>query len=159
VHCHGRLRVTHGDNGIARALARLLRLPPEGDAVETWLVVTPSPEGDQWQRTLGGHPFNSRQYPVGNGEMAERFGLLELRFRLDEIGTGTSFRQTAAALVAGRIRIPLPRLCAPAVSAREDRIGTQTRHIDVRVMLPLIGPVLSYEGTIEVDTEDGAAAS
>jgi hypothetical protein len=152
----GRLRVTHGDNSVARALAWLLRLPPAGDAVETRLVVTPCAEGETWQRTLGGHPFNSRQYPAGNGDVAERFGLLELRFRRDEIDSGTTFSQTGAALVAGPLRIPLPRRCAPAVSAREDRVGIRTRHIDVRVVLPVVGPVLTYEGSIDVDE---AAAS
>jgi hypothetical protein len=149
----GRLRVTHGENAVARTLAWLLRLPRAGDAVETRLVVTPCAGGEHWQRTLGGHPFNSRQYPAGNGDIAERFGLLELRFRRDEIDNGTSFRQTGAALVAGRLRIPLPRLCAPAVSAREDRIGPRTRRINVRVVLPLVGPVLTYKGTIDFDEE------
>jgi hypothetical protein len=150
LRAHGVLRVTHG-TGLARVLARLLRLPRAGDAVDTRLAVTPSATGDHWRRTFDGRHLDTWQYARGHDEMVERFGSLELRFRRDTSGESVVFRQLGAALVAGPLRIPLPRACAPAVTAREDRTGPRTRHVDVRVALPIVGTLLSYAGSIEVD--------
>jgi hypothetical protein len=150
---HGRLRVTQGDHAVARAVARLLRLPPSGDAVETQLVVTPRRDGERWSRTFGVQPFNSIQRRTRDG-IAERFGLVELRFRCDVDGGSTWFHQLGAALAIGPLRIPLPRALAPVVTAREDRPAPDTRRIDVRITLPIVGLLLAYSGTIETDDDD-----
>ena len=148
---HGLLRVAHGGNAAARLIARVFMLPPAGDAVETRLVVTPGPGGDDWRRTFGHRAMNSRQYPAADGSVAERIGPLELRFRLEPSGAGTTWRQTGAALALWRARLPLPRWCAPRVFAREDRRGADRIGIDVRVELPVVGPILSYAGTIRLE--------
>ena len=38
--------------------------------------------GEQWRRTFDDRRLDTRQYVAGNGDLAERFGLLEFRFRL-----------------------------------------------------------------------------
>jgi len=76
---------------------------------------------------------------------------VELRFRCDSNGNVTQFRQTGAALIVGPLRVPLPRSCAPAVTAREDRPTPHTRHIDARITLPIVGLLLAYSGAIETD--------
>lgn len=149
---HGRLRVTQGHHGVARALARLLRLPRPGEAVETQLVVTPCQGGERWLRTFGDQPFDTLQRRTRGG-VTERFGLVELTFRCDVDGGVTEFHQVGAALVIRPLRIPLPRACAPAVAAREDRPTGHTRHIDARITLPIVGLLLAYSGTIETEED------
>jgi hypothetical protein len=151
VRAHGVFRVGNGGSAAARGLARLLRLPAPGDAVDVRLLVEPCEGGERWRRTFDGRAMNSRQYPAGNGDLAERFGLIEFRFRREGTDGSSRFRQTRAAIVAGPVRIPLPHLCAPAVTAREDVIGESTRRVDVRIALPLVGTLLTYQGIIDVE--------
>jgi hypothetical protein len=151
VRGHGVLKVGHGDRRAARMFAGLLRLPPAGDAVDTTLVVTPTPGGEHWLRTFGTRALSTRQYPLEDGDIAERFGPLELRFRREASGGGTVYRQIGTALVLGPARIPLPRWCAPRVTAREDPAGDRRIRIDVRVEMPVVGPILTYAGTIDMD--------
>jgi hypothetical protein len=149
------LRVGHGGNAAARLVARVFLLPRTGDAVETRLVVTPDTDGERWRRTFGTRALNTRQYPDGPHGFAERIGPLELRFRREASDGGTFFRQIDTAVVMGPLRARLPRWCAPSVVAREDPDGERRVRIDVRVSLPLVGPILSYAGTIKLE-EDGA---
>jgi len=151
MRARGRLRIVHGRNWYARLIARALRMPRAGDAVETELVVMRDESGERWMRIFASQRLDSRQYPVGDGDVAERFGAIEFRFHLEGSGATTSYRQVGVALVAGPIRVPLPRVCAPVVTAREDVTGPGTRHIDVRLDLPIVGPILSYAGTIVLD--------
>ena len=153
------MRVVHGRNWPARLLARLLRLPRAGDAVETQLIVTAIDGGERWQRTFADQTMNSTQYPVAGGGVAERFGPIEFRFAQEHLGDATCFRQVGVAVVAGPIRVPLPRLCAPTVTAREHAQGPRTRHVDVRVDLPGVGPLLAYTGTIEVEEGRGTVTT
>jgi hypothetical protein len=132
-------------------VARLFLLPPAGDAVETRLVVTPSADGEHWLRTFGTRVLNTRQYPAGDQRFAERIGPLEFRFRREPCDGGTIFRQEEAAIVWGLLRARLPHWCAPRVTAREDPAGDHRIRIDVRVELPLVGPILSYAGAIDLE--------
>jgi Domain of unknown function (DUF4166) len=147
----GVLRVAHGGNAAARMVARLFLLPAAGDAVETRVIVTPAANGEHWLRTFGTRALNTRQYPAGDNAFAERLGPLEFRFRREPYDGGTMFRQIGAAIVIGPLRAPLPRWCAPTVAAREDRPAERRVRIDVRVALPIVGPILSYAGTIDLE--------
>src|SRR5437867_9899788 len=71
MHARGRLRIEHGRSHLARFLARLLRLPRASEAAET----------------------PTRQYQAAAGELAERFGVLEFRFRLEVSEGSLLFRQ------------------------------------------------------------------
>jgi hypothetical protein len=161
VHGHGRLRVAHGRSHLARALARVLRLPRSGDAVDTHLVITPSADGEHWHRTIGDRQLDTYQYRSPDGELIERFHHLELRFHREASRGGTSFHQLGAAFVFGPLRVRLPDACAPRVIAREDPAGPHRIHVDVRIELPALGPLLTYDGTIDVedDTSERAGES
>ena len=145
------MRIVHGRNWCARLLARVLRMPRAGEGVATELIVTRDEGGERWLRTFADQRLNSRQYLVAGGTIAERFGVIEFRFRREESGGTTSYRQVGVSVVVGPLRVPLPRLCSPVVTAREDAAGPRSRHVDVRVELPLVGPLLAYDGTIDVD--------
>jgi hypothetical protein len=143
--------VTHGPGSVARVLARVLRLPHEGSAVDTYLITTATGDGEHWLRTFDGRPLETRQRARHDGQIVERFHHLEFTFHRNTVGGATRFHQLAAALVIGPLRIRLPARCAPQVIAREEAAGPRRLHVDVRVELPIIGPLLSYDGTIDVE--------
>ena len=151
VHARGRLRIEHGRSHLAHFLARLLRLPRASEAAETWLVITPRADGEQWHRTFDDRCLDTQQYQTGAGELAERFGVLEFRFRLEVAEGSLLFRQLEAAFRLGSIRLPLPAAWAPKVDAREDPAGPHQIKVDVRIALPALGPVLTYDGTIDIE--------
>ena len=151
LRAHGVLRVAHGPGRAACVLARVLRLPRAGAAVDTRLVVTETADGEEWRRTFDDRQLDSRQRACDNGEMVERFRYLELRFVREASDGGVAFRQLGAALVFGPLRLPLPRVCAPRVIAREDPGGPGDVHVDVRVELPGVGSLLRYDGTVHIE--------
>jgi len=155
VRAHGRLRIGHGGSLAARWLARLLRLPRASEAAETRLVVRRDTGGERWHRTFDGRRFETRQYRAGDGALGEQFGLLEFRFQLAASQGSLVMRQTEAALQWGVVRLRLPGACAPRIDAREDPAGARRIQLHVCVTLPLLGPILTYDGLIV--SEDPAA--
>jgi hypothetical protein len=151
VRAHGRLRIAHGRSHVARVLAWLLRLPRTSDAAETRLVVTSHADGERWLRTFDDRRLDTRQYQAGDAALAERIGILELRFRLEVSEGSLLYRQIEAALLCGPIRLRLPAAWAPSVEAREDPAGARRVCVHVRVMVPVLGPVLTYDGTIDIE--------
>ena len=100
IRAHGRLRIEHGRHFLARVLARMLRLPRPSAAAETQLIVTARAR----RRTLAADVQRaaSRNAAVPNratAELAERFGVLEFRFRLDASGGSLPYVQRDAAFV------------------------------------------------------------
>ena len=58
----------------------------------------------------------------------------------------------------GPLRIPVPLWCGPRVSAREDALGEARRRVDARIALPIVGALLTYDGTIDiVDTAEASS--
>jgi hypothetical protein len=151
VRARGRFRIAHGRSHVARFLARLLRLPRARDAADTRLVVIACADGEQWRRTFDDRRLDSRQYQAGECDLAERIGLLELRFHLEASEGALVFRQLAAALTVGSVRLRLPAAWAPKVDAREDAAGPHQIRVHVRVELPVLGPVLTYDGIIDIE--------
>ena len=145
----GVFRITHGKALFSRITARLLRLPLEGDDVPTTLAITPQADGELWERTFGTGRLRTRQYDCA-GILAERFGLLELRFRLRAEEGGLTYVQAGAYLRMGPISMRMPNRLAPRVRAREEASGDQT-HILVEVDLPMIGRLISYEGCLTIE--------
>ena len=134
----------------ARLLARLLRLPHAGDASDTRLVITPQGAGEWWRRTFDGRRMDTRQYQAGDGELAERLGLLELRFRLDAadgslaLSTGRRragvWRTSASAYRRWRRRCTLAKI-PPARDEFASRFASPSRS----------RPVLAYVSVIDFE--------
>ena len=155
VHGVGFMRVTRGRNRLARWLASLLRLPAAGEAVPVTLVVTPSAAGEEWRRTFAGKPLVTRQWLGPDGILVERAGLAEIRFRLEVRDGGLVFHQTGTTLRLGWLRFPLPRWLAPTVAARETPAGPSGgTAVSVRMTLPILGLLISYEGLITPSAEE-----
>jgi hypothetical protein len=154
VRARGRLRITHGRSPLARVLARVLRLPRASDASETRLVITSGSDGQTWRRSFGDRRIDTRQYEAGASELAERFGLLEFRFHLEALAGSLLFRQVEASVLLGSVRVPLPPGCVPRVDAREDAAGERRVGVHVCVAFPGVGPILTYEGTVDIEDAD-----
>ena len=150
VRASGCLRISHGRSRLARLLVRLLRLPRAGDAVETRLLLAPCAGGVQWLRTFDDRRLDTWQYEAGERELAERIGVLEFRFRLEAADGSLRFQQVGAAVRLGFVRLQVPGAWAPRIDAREDPAGARQLFVQVRVTLPALGPVLTYDGTIEI---------
>lgn len=150
VQARGRLFVEHGVHPVARLVARMLGLPRPCVAADTRLTVTACAEGERWERTFSGRRFATLQYTCRE-ELAERFGVFQFRFRLRVSGGSLLYVQRHAAFRCGPVGLPIPASWAPRVEAREDPAGANRLHVEVRVMLPGIGLLISYAGIIEVE--------
>jgi hypothetical protein len=150
VRAQGYLRIEHGRQ-VARLVARMLRLPPPTAAAETRLTVTARGDGEQWQRTFAGRRLDTRQYESSRSELAERFGMLEFRFRLDVSDGRLLYVQREAAVLCGPARLRIPASWAPRVEARETPAGPKRVNVEVHVCLPGVGPLIAYHGLIDVE--------
>lgn len=151
----GFMRVSWGANRLARWLAALLRLPAAGKAVAVTLVITPSADGEEWRRTFANNFLVTRQWPGSDGLLAEQVGLIELRFRLEVRDGGLVYHPAGAALRLGWLRASLPRRLAPTVTARESPAEAPgLTVVSVRVSLPILGLLISYEGLMAQSAED-----
>src|SRR5215510_11628894 len=143
----GLFNVQYGNNRLARALARLTRLPAEGEAVDVRLQVSQREEGEEWRRTFAGRPLVSMQFDRGAGLLVERMGFVEMRFRLEAVGGSLSYRTMGAALRLGSFSVPLPYQLSPCVTAWEKAVGdTNQVHVSVDVTFPLLGRLIAYDG-------------
>ena len=147
----GRLRIEHGAHPVARLIARALRLPRPAVAAETQLTISARPGCDHWVRTFDGTRLETTQCESDAGLLAERFGILEFRFRLQASRGGLLYIQQEAAFVCSRLRLLLPAAGAPRIHAREDPAGPNRIQVDVRVTVPGIGPLISYEGIFDLE--------
>lgn len=144
---HGSFTIRHGHRRLARWLCRALRMPAEGVDVPIRLLVVREGPTERWHRTFGGRKLVTIQREQPSGVLAERFGCLELRFRLAAENAALVYRSTGARLRLGPLSLPLPRKLSPTVVAREEAAGGGVR-IAVAVTLPFIGPLIEYTGEI-----------
>ena len=151
IRARGRFRIEHGDHPLTRLLIRLLRLPHASDSAETTVVVTRSRCGEVWHRTLNGRRLETHQGRAGDSEIGERFGVLEFRLRLRVEDGSLLYSQRGVSFRCGRLRIALPRAFAPRVDAREDPAGPDQVYVQVQIALPVVGPLISYGGTIHLE--------
>jgi len=135
---------------LASVAARWLGLPAAGSAVPLQLTVVRTPRGEVWTRRFGGRELVTEQCAGRDGELVERGGWGELRFRLGvEHGT-LCFRPLGASVRIGRFRVPLPRWLRPHVRGAA-AAGPDGGRLAVcfTVGAPLVGTVLSYHVELE----------
>ena len=159
----GTFRVTRGGNLAARLFAPLLRAPPAGDDVPVRLIVEAFDDGtERWLRWFGDHLLTTSQRRADDGTLRERFGPLDLAFDLVADANGVDYRQTAARLRCGPVSLRLPRWLSPRVAAREEVAagarGDELRtHVRVELSLPVVGRIVTYDGTLHDLTPCGAS--
>jgi hypothetical protein len=156
LRAHGHFHVEHGHHPVARLLARVLRLPPVSDAIDTRLIVTAHGNGERWERTFGTSRVETEQHEGPASDLVERFGLLEFRFHLEAADGSLRYVQRDVAFRWRSTRLRIPGFLAPRVDAREDTAGPGAGgvKVHVQVALPMVGPMMVYEGIIEVEVDD-----
>jgi hypothetical protein len=138
----GEGQVRRGSHPLAQLIGSIMRFPPSGDYP---LHVTFAEHGGKecWTRDFGGHRFTSELSRAGNG-VAERFGPLRFVFDLPADETGLRMELRGWTLFG----VPMPRAFGPRITAHEWQEEGRF-HFEVRVALPLIGPVIDYTGWLE----------
>jgi uncharacterized protein DUF4166 len=145
----GLFQIQHGGSRWAKWLCRTFALPPALTLVNTRLTITRDGAGEKWLREFGDSSFVSIQSERAGSLLVERIGRLELWFRLNVDGGRLVYRQVAASLRCGPVRIPLPRWCGPRVAAHEEPDdGPNRTRVFVEVSLPLVGLLIAYTGTL-----------
>jgi hypothetical protein len=150
----GVFAVRRGRGRLARVVARLMGLPQSGEEVALRLSVEPHGGGERWRRNFAGKEFVTEQGEHAAGLLAERTGPFELLFRLKAEGGALLYAQEDAALRVKSLRVRLPRLLAPRVEAWE-RADEGSVRVSVCVTAPLVGPLISYEGLVRTEEDEG----
>jgi hypothetical protein len=149
LHRSGIFRVRTGAGKMARMLIRLFGMPTSGEAIVIQLDISAVHETEVWVRRFGGKVVKTIQYATSPGVLRERFGAIELRFRLMVLDGGLRFEQIGAAVRLGSVVIPLPRFLRPSVEAYERGAESNQTHTYVAIKAPLIGLLISYEGVLD----------
>ncbi len=150
----GTLDVRLGRGSLTRLLAILLRLPHDGTAVPVALEIARHGEGERWWRRFGSDPLlTSTQRRAADGTLRERYGPLELRFATGTSCGGLRLDATGACVGWGRAALRLPAALVPHVTARVLPAAGGGAHVAVRIALPLVGTLLSYDGRIEKEDD------
>lgn len=139
----GRFNVRRGGNWLARAVAAILRLPPEGEAIDCSLLIAARGGRESWRRVFAKSPLVTEQYRIAGCLLVERRGPVELHFRLEVDGGALVFT-----LVDARFSgFSLPLRVRPQVSGRE--WGADRPRVAIRAEAPGLGLLVAYEGTME----------
>jgi hypothetical protein len=140
----GRCRIELGGTRLARVLARLMLLPPEGNDVALTVSFGVRDGVETWRRNFAGAVMTSR-LQRGAGGLAEL--VIERRFpvtaaiRLVADAAGVTYRPVRCWLFGVR----LPPWLQPRVAARESVVHGRF-HFDVEIGAPLFGRIIRYRG-------------
>ena len=138
----GRLAVEYGKGRVARWIASCMRLPAESPREEVTLKVTVDDQQEIWVRHFGARRMRSvlRKW---DRLLLEGVGPLVLGFELLVEDGGMQFVQRATWFLGVR----LPLVIAPRASCKVTPTGEKWK-LDVRLELPLIGPLVRYHGVM-----------
>jgi hypothetical protein len=155
IHADGRARgrasVEGGENAWMRALARMLGFPGQAHDVPVSLDVEPRGGWELWRRRFGDQGLTTR-VRVRDGLFAERFRGVEVCFALAGTPRGLEFRQRAAWVALGPLRVPLPGALAPRIEA-VDKPGATPDSVDFSVRILLFGRrLVAYGGTLGAES-------
>jgi hypothetical protein len=136
----GRAEVSRGANPFARLVAWLGGFPAAGE--HDLHVAFEERDGvERWTRDFSGRCFSSR-LSQWRELLIERFGILAFGFELPTGDSGLEMVMRRWWLGP----LPMPMALAPRAPAREWQDEEGRFRFDVRIGLPLIGPVVHYRG-------------
>jgi len=140
----GRVDIERGANPLARLCAAIAGLPPAMADAPLWVEFTADTRSETWRRDFGGHPMSSR-LKCRKGLLVERLGPVQFRFLL-HIADGAIYWNVAGVRLLGLL--PLPVALFGRVQCRE-REHAGRYEFRVEASLPLVGPLIRYEGWLE----------
>jgi hypothetical protein len=136
--------IERGPHWLVSLLAWATRLPPAAPRVPVELELVVERCGERWNRDFGGHRMPSRLF-LREWWLGERLGAMEFEFELKVPGDEIHWRVRRAWLF-GLVR--LPSFLFSQVRCRERERGGRYEFL-VEVAMPLIGPLIRYEGWLE----------
>ena len=139
----GRADVRRGTTRVARVLATLFSLPPEGRDQPLRVTFEPRDGREIWSRAFGDKLFRTVQ-SEGAGVLLERAGIVRFSFGLET--TDARLRLKLQRLHV--LGLPVPRALHPAIETDEREVAGRY-HFDVAARLPLIGQLVHYTGWLE----------
>jgi hypothetical protein len=139
--------VERGIGWPARLIGAIMRFPPSG-RYPVHVAFAERNGVERWTRDFGRHVFAS-EFSARGDLVMERFGPIRFDFALpsDEKGLTMELRRWSI------FHIPLPLFLAPRIAAREWQEENGRFGFDVRVSMPLIGPVVRYAGWLALLAE------
>ena len=144
----GTVDVRRGKSWLARLACRVMGLPPEGTGQPLTVIFTPDDRGREvWLRLFGGFPFRSLLTEHGPHRIAERIGLVTVTYQLT-VAEGTLAQTVDRTTCLG---LPLPRFLWPRITSLETE-HEGAYHFLVDAALPLVGPLVRYEGRLTRET-------
>jgi hypothetical protein len=140
----GTCDVDRGTSPGARIIAALFRLPRTARGLPVRVTMSAAAGRETWVRDFGGSRMRSALRAAGRaGQVIERFGPLDFRIQLRWDGARLHYD-----LIGGScLGIPLPRCLLPRSDTHES-VADGVFRFDVRIALPLIGPLVHYRGTL-----------
>lgn len=146
LRANGEADVTGASHLPARALRRLLGLPPPGPQQALALTIERHGTREVWTRLFTNRHMQSvLDRHVDSPLLYERLGPATLGFALRRDGNAIDW-QLRSLQVFG---VPMPRALRGRVLSRSDaRDGRY--HFSVDVRLPVLGQLIAYEGWLEV---------
>ena len=145
--------VERGHGLAARLIGAVMRFPPTG-RYPVHVAFAEKDGVERWTRDFGGHVFGS-ELSEKRGLVVERFGPIRFAFALPADGKGLAMALRRWSI----FRIPLPRFLAPRIAAREWQEENGRFGFDVRVAMPLVGPVVRYAGWLALLGEPARPAT
>lgn len=140
---HGTATVTRGAGLLAGLLGRIMGFPPAG-SYRLAVRFAPRSGRERWTRSFGPHSFSSEMSVSQRGLLIERFGPMRFHFALEVSGKGALTMHLQRWTALG---LPMPRALGPRIAASERALG-DAFCFDVAVAMPLIGPVVRYQGML-----------
>ena len=142
----GEATITRGTHPLAMLCAWATHLPPSRERVPTAVEFIATDDGEIWRRDFGGARMASR-YRLRDGRLCERLGLVEFVFDLG-VHDGEILWDTTNVRLFGWL--PLPAAWFARVRCREREHAGRYEFL-VDAALPLIGPLIRYEGWLAAE--------
>jgi hypothetical protein len=139
----GRADVERGRSWVARTVADLLSLPPDGKDQSLGISFMPDNGREEWTRWFGTRTFGSVQFER-DGLLAERIGATCLLSAPEASEEGLAMRLHGVRVFG----IPLPRFLHPRVRTFE-REQDGVYQFEAEAHLPLVGLLVRYTGWLE----------
>ena len=140
----GQVSIERGSNPLARLCGAIAGLPPAMTGAPLRVEFTADARGETWRRNFGGRPMTSR-LKCRKGLLCERLGPVQFRFLL-HTADGAIYWNLAGVRLLGLL--PLPAALFGQVQCRE-REHAGRYEFRVEATLPLLGPLIRYEGWLE----------
>lgn len=137
--------ISRGPHPLARLLTIIAGLPREQRDGPVTVEIAVTDAGERWQRNFGrSRPMVSTMKAV-DGELQESLGVLRFQFRLSARDGGIDWQLIGLRAMG----IPLPHRLFK-LRTRSDA-APAGYHFLVTLAVPLLGSVIHYEGTLQIN--------